>query len=33
MAMKTEINLSDNYRRTTLVLLIRLSRFLQKQAI
>jgi hypothetical protein len=32
MAMKTEINLSDNYRRTTLVLLIRLSRFLQNKS-
>jgi hypothetical protein len=32
MAMKTEINLSDNYRRTTIVLLIRLSRFLQNKS-
>ena len=32
MAMKTEINLSDNYRRTTLVLLIGLSRFLRNKS-
>jgi hypothetical protein len=32
MAMKTEINLSENYRRTTIVLLIRLSRFLQNKS-
>jgi hypothetical protein len=32
IAMKTEINLSDNYRRTTIVLLIRLSRFLENKS-
>jgi integrase len=32
MAMKTEINLSDDYRKTTLILLIRLSRFLQNKS-
>jgi hypothetical protein len=32
IAMKTEINLSENYRRTTIVLLIRLSRFLQNKS-